>query len=100
MPASLAVPKLSLFESPASMGGNARSQHVNSLATFEIFRTERVSLTSMLFSGDDWRWRFRSAAGSILVNSEGYSSEAACRAAILALQNNAGAATIALRDQY
>ena len=100
MPASLAFPKLDLFESPANMGGTSRSRHANSPATFEILRTEQVSLTWMLFSGGDWRWRFRSGAGAILVNSEGYSSEVACRAAIMALQNDAGAARIAVRDQY
>ena len=61
-------------------------------ASFEIFCTERVSLTSTLYSGGDWRWRFRSAAGTILVNSEGYTSERSCRAAVTALQDHAGSA--------
>lgn len=65
------------------------------LASFEIYHTERVSLTSILFSGNDWRWRLSSADGTALVNSNGYKTERECRAAVTSLQNNAGSAVVA-----
>ena len=65
------------------------------LASFEIYHTERVSLTSILFSGNDWRWRLSSADGTVLVDSKGYKTERACRAAVTSLQNNAGSAVVA-----
>ena len=37
--------------------------HTGNEAWFEIYRAERVKLTSILFSGEDWRWRFCSACG-------------------------------------
>ena len=68
---------------------------IQRLASFEIYHTERVSLTSILFSGNDWRWRLRSAEGTVLVESDGYKTERACRAAVTSLQNNAGSAGVA-----
>ena len=94
MPASLAVQEIGRPCAAESVAPE-RHRHADGHARFEIYRAERVSLTSILFSGGDWRWRFRSAAGTILVNSEGYSSERACRAAVTALQNNAGSAKVA-----
>jgi len=61
---------------------------------FEIYRAERVSLTSILFSGGDWRWRFCSASGVPIALSIGYSSEHACAAAVSALRNGAAAAMV------
>lgn len=65
------------------------------LASFEIYHTERVSITSILFSGNDWRWRLSSADGAVLVDSNGYKTERECRAAVTSLQTNAGSATVA-----
>jgi uncharacterized protein YegP (UPF0339 family) len=61
---------------------------------FEIYRAERVSLTSILFSGGDWRWRFCSASGVPIAVSIGYASEHACAAAVAALRNGAAAAVV------
>jgi len=69
-------------------GGEARRCH------FDIHRVERVSLTSIFFSGDDWRWTFRSASGATLAESGSYRSEAACRTAVAALQDGAASATL------
>lgn len=59
---------------------------------FEIYRAERVSLTSILFSGGDWRWRFCTADGERVAGSAGYASEEACRRAVALLQREAGGA--------
>ena len=61
---------------------------------FEIYRAERVSLTSILFSGGDWRWRFCSGSGAPIAVSVGYASERECAAAVAALRSNAGRATV------
>jgi len=63
-------------------------------AYFEIYYAERVSLTSILFSGGDWRWRFCSAAGVPVAASAGYPSENACAAAVAVLRASAGSATV------
>jgi uncharacterized protein YegP (UPF0339 family) len=63
-------------------------------AYFEIYRAERVSLTSILFSGGDWRWQFCSPAGTPLAAGGGYASESACAAAVAALRGGAGAAKV------
>jgi uncharacterized protein YegP (UPF0339 family) len=78
-----------------SVAASQQRQHLASRAWFEIYRTERVSLTSVLYSGDDWRWRFRSPAGEVLVDSEAYDNERTCRAAVMALQTFAGSARLA-----
>lgn len=61
---------------------------------FEIYRAERVSLTSILFSGGDWRWRFCSPSGRPIAVSAGYPNERECAAAVAALQSGAGAARV------
>lgn len=61
----------------------------NRSSRFEVFRTDRVSLTSTLYAGGDWRWRLIGVSGEVLVNSESYASERACRTAVLALQVSA-----------
>ncbi len=67
-------------------------------ASFEIYRADEVRLTSILFSGGDWRWQFRSAHGDILAAGAGYHSEAECRAAVHALHDGAGSARIVLAE--
>lgn len=61
---------------------------------FEIYRADEVRLTSILFSGGDWRWQFRSGSGALLATSAGYTSEQECATAIVALRNGASGATI------
>ncbi len=63
-------------------------------AYFEIYFAERVNLTSILFSGGDWRWRFCSAAGTPIAASAGYASESACAAAVATLRGSAGTARV------
>lgn len=60
---------------------------------FEVYRAERISLTSILFSGGDWRWRFCAPDGETIAGSEGYASEEACRRAVEMLQCEAGQAS-------
>jgi uncharacterized protein YegP (UPF0339 family) len=69
-------------------------------AYFEIFYAEAVSVTSILFSGGDWRWRFCSEAGATIAEGEGYSSQRACAAAVAALCSGAGKATIRAPSPY
>jgi uncharacterized protein YegP (UPF0339 family) len=61
---------------------------------FEIYRADRITLTSRLFSGGDWRWRFCSAAGAPIATSVGYASERACETAVRALRRSAGDAAV------
>jgi uncharacterized protein YegP (UPF0339 family) len=61
---------------------------------FEIYRADRVKLTSVLFSGEDWRWRFCSGAGLTITSGDGFGSERACASAVEALQAGAGTATV------
>ncbi len=93
MPGSSLIQKVGQLIAPPEVPAE-RFRHVEGQACFEIYRTERVSLTSIMFSGDDWRWRLRSAAGAVVVNSQGYSTERACQAAVAALRQEAGSATI------
>ena len=44
-------------------------------AYFEVYRADRVSLTSILFSGGDWRWRFCAPDGTLIATSAGYRDE-------------------------
>jgi uncharacterized protein YegP (UPF0339 family) len=99
MPGTLAVPAVAQLtaKSETSLKPDHRA---SAEAGFEIYCSERVSVTSILFSGGDWRWRLRSGAGTVLVNSEGYATERACRRAIIALQKNAGAAMLSVSTQY
>jgi uncharacterized protein YegP (UPF0339 family) len=62
-------------------------------AWFEIYRANRVKLTSILFSGEDWRWRFRSSAG-LTITGTGFASQRECEAAVEALRESAGTAAV------
>jgi uncharacterized protein YegP (UPF0339 family) len=62
-------------------------------AWFEIYRANRVKLTSILFSGEDWRWRFRSGRG-VIITGTGFGSQHECEAAVDALRESAGTATV------
>jgi uncharacterized protein YegP (UPF0339 family) len=68
--------------------------HAGNEAWFEIYRAERVTLTSILFSGEDWRWRFCSNAGLTIASGAGFRTEGECIAAVDALRRNAGAARV------
>jgi len=61
---------------------------------FEIYRADEVRLTSILFSGGDWRWRFCSGAGVPIATSVGYANERDCAAAVAALRCDAGDAPV------
>ena len=61
---------------------------------FDIYRTERVRLTSTLFGGGDWHWRLTGASGAVIADCGGYRDEAQCLAAVGALRTEAGLATI------
>lgn len=63
-------------------------------AWFEIYRADRVKLTSILFSGEDWRWRFYSGAGFVIAAGNGFPTRAACIAAVDALRARAGTAHV------
>lgn len=64
---------------------------------FSIYRADRVSVTSSLWSGGDWHWRLTSPRGDILADCGGYRSEAECLTVIEALHAKAKSATIPLR---
>jgi len=61
---------------------------------FEIYRANEVMLTSILFSGGDWRWRFCSGAGVPIATSAGYANERECMAAVASLRFGAAAAVV------
>ncbi|AQR72795.1 DUF1508 domain-containing protein [Sphingomonas sp. LM7] len=63
-------------------------------AYFEIYRADRIKLTSVLFSGEDWRWRFCSGAGLTVASGDGFGSERECVAAVNALRTGAGTASV------
>lgn len=63
-------------------------------AYFEIYRADRVKLTSILFSGEDWRWRFCSGAGLTIASGDGFGTERECTAAVNALRTEAGGARV------
>ena len=63
-------------------------------AWFEIYRADRVKLTSILFSGEDWRWCFRSSAGLTITAGAGFGSRRECEAAVDALRESAGTAPV------
>lgn len=69
-------------------------QHENAPFRFDIYRLERVSMTSIFFSGGDWHWTLRAPSGTVLVESAAYRSETECRAAITALRQGAASATV------
>ena len=61
---------------------------------FDTYCTERVSLTSTLFGGGDWRWRLISSTGDVLVDCGGYRNQADCLAAVELLRSEAGNAIL------
>ena len=63
-------------------------------AYFEIYRADRVKLTSILFSGEDWRWRFCSGAGFVIAAGGGFRTRFDCAAAVDALRRCAGTAKV------
>jgi uncharacterized protein YegP (UPF0339 family) len=67
-------------------------------AYFEIYRAARVKLTSILFSGEDWRWRFCSSTGLIITSGTGFGSERECEAAVNTLRESAGTASVRERS--
>ncbi len=85
---------LAAFAEPASL---LRINEPADEAYFEIYRADRVSLTSILFSGGDWRWRFCAPNGRSIADSVGYGSERECANAVEALRAGARAATIRSR---
>ena len=66
---------------------------------FEIYRSEQVSLTSVLFAGGDWHWRLMDADGKLLADCGGFKAEGDCRKAVVALRDVAGQAFIPGRVQ-
>jgi uncharacterized protein YegP (UPF0339 family) len=68
-------------------------------ARFEVYRTDRVSLTSTLFGGGDWHWRLLDRAGAVVADCGGYKSHGGCRAAVVSLQSEAGNATVPSQEQ-
>src|SRR5690606_19638598 len=70
------------------------------LSRFDIYRTERVSLTSTLFGGGDWHWRLSGSSGGVIADCGGYHDEAQCLAAVEALRAGAAGATIAKRGEW
>ena len=61
---------------------------------FEIYRAEKVRVTSTLFRGGDWHWQFSVAAGVVVASGGGFASEGDCRAAVTALRRSAQSAKI------
>lgn len=93
-----ALTELPVDVSEALISGSAANDtcrpEANGQCYFEIYRAHEVRLTSILFSGGDWRWQFHSGSGALLATSAGYTSEQECAAAVMALRNGAGSATI------
>jgi uncharacterized protein YegP (UPF0339 family) len=77
-----------------SAANDSRRPEADGQCYFEIYRADEVRLTSMLLSGGDWRWQFRSGSGALLATSAGYTSEQECTVAVMALRHGAGSATI------
>jgi uncharacterized protein YegP (UPF0339 family) len=66
---------------------------------FDIFRAPEKSLTTILRTGGDWRWRFCTANGAVLAAGGGYKTEHACVEAVDALRQAAGSAEIRRRTK-
>jgi uncharacterized protein YegP (UPF0339 family) len=64
---------------------------------FSVYRADKVSVTSALWSGGDWHWRLTAPSGVVLADCGGYHGEAECRAVIDALRSNAHKARVPLR---
>jgi uncharacterized protein YegP (UPF0339 family) len=61
---------------------------------FEVFREDEVSVSSTQFVGGGWRWRLSDGEGLVIAQAGDYPSEAACRAAIAAIQAHAALASV------
>jgi len=66
---------------------------------FEIFRKDEERMTSMLFSGGDWRWQLVTTGGLILAEASGYPNEQTCRMAVTVLQRRAATAPIITKGE-
>ena len=64
---------------------------------FEVYRSDKVSLTSTQFAGGDWHWRLCDDSGQTLVDAGGYHDERLCRDAVAILRERAADAAIAAR---
>jgi uncharacterized protein YegP (UPF0339 family) len=64
---------------------------------FEVYRSDKVSLTSTQFAGGDWHWRLCDDSGRTLVDAGGYRDERLCRDAVAILRERAADATLAAR---
>ncbi|UIJ46532.1 YegP family protein [Sphingomonas cannabina] len=96
------LPRLALphVTSPADPAEKPPASAPDQEPYFEIYRAERVSLTSILFSGGDWRWRFCAPSGAPIAAGKGYASESHCAAAVAALRSGAGGATVRTGAAY
>ena len=61
---------------------------------FDVYRADKVSMTSTQFSGGDWHWRLCDEGGRVLVDAGGYRDERVCREAIAFLRERAAAAVV------
>lgn len=61
---------------------------------FEIFRAEKVRMTTTLFAGGDWHWRLANRASETLAEAGGYRTEADCREAVAMLRERAAFAWV------
>lgn len=62
---------------------------------FDIYRADKVRLTTTLFGGGDWHWRLTGSSGDILADCGGYRNQRDCLAAVDALRAVAGSAIVA-----
>ena len=69
----------------------------NGRCRFDIYRAERVSVTSSLWAGGDWHWRLSAPSGTVLVDCGGYRDEEECLAAVNSLRTEAGTAIMSMR---
>jgi uncharacterized protein YegP (UPF0339 family) len=72
----------------AANDGSAGPSH------FNIYRADRVCLTSTLFAGGDWHWRLTAATGGVIADCGGYRNEAQCLAAVESLRSQASGASV------
>lgn len=71
-----------------------KPQNDASCSHFDIYRADRVSVTSTLFAGGDWHWRLLSGSGLVLVDCGGYRQQADAAAAVEQLRKEAWSATV------
>lgn len=77
-----------------SSAPGARRRQNDIPSRFDVYRADRVGLTSVLFGGGDWHWRLTGASGAVIADCGGYRNEAQCLAAVSALRVEAGLAII------